>query len=696
MAKLTINEALQKAVLANQAGKGQESARLLRSILKAQPNHPDANHNMGVFYSSKGLIEKSLPYFKTALEANFGVSQFWYSYINALLQLNRVFGAKTLINQARSKGAEGKAFDELDALIISNMNQYLKEIDLITHRTQNKQHPLDPRQVSVNVVVDLFHKKQFSHTVIEAEKLLKKFPKSPILNNVLAGAFVELKNYDAALDHYIRAVKANPIDASIYCNLANLFRINREYTLALELYDKSLEIKPGYIKANKNKASLLMRLDQKEAAKESYKAALSNNPEDATDCFDLGNGFMELGCVDEAITSYKKGIEINPNSAELHNNLGTPLKKSGDLMAALGSYKHALIIKPDYAAAHYNVGITLKALGAVEDAISSYKKALKINPDYVDAHYNLSEALLYDHQFELGFAEHEWRWKRPELKIGAVLDTSKPMWEGKHNQTVFVWREQGIGDEIMFASLIADLRAVSSKVIVECEPRLIALFERSFPKNITFVSDRSSVNEDMYDFHISMGSLSRFFRPSVESFNEKNHKYLCADPVRAETLRRNLLKGEDKKLVGISWKTASNVPNAQDRNISLSDIAQVLNKPGIQLVSLQYGDVADEISNLKTEFGISVTQVSEVDNKNDIDGLASLISACDEVVSTTNVTVHLAGALGADVSVLLPFVPRWIWGKPNSPSTWYRSVKPYRQSAAGEWDNVLKHFKTPN
>ena len=200
----------------------------------------------------------------------------------------------------------------------------------------------------------------------------------------------------------------------------------------------------------------------------------------------------------------------------------------------------------------------------------------------------------------------------------------------------------------------------------------------------------------MYDFHISMGSLSRFFRPSVESFNEKNHKYLCADPVRAETLRRNLLKGEDKKLVGISWKTASNVPNAQDRNISLSDIAQVLNKPGIQLVSLQYGDVADEISNLKTEFGISVTQVSEVDNKNDIDGLASLISACDEVVSTTNVTVHLAGALGADVSVLLPFVPRWIWGKPNSPSTLYRSVKPYRQSAAGEWDNVLKPFKTPN
>ena len=79
-----------------------------------------------------------------------------------------------------------------------------------------------------------------------------------------------------------------------------------------------------------------------------------------------------------------------------------------------------------------------------------------------------------------------------------------------------------------------------------------------------------------------------------------------------------------------------------------------------------------------------------VDNKNDIDGLASLISACDEVVSTTNVTVHLAGALGADVSVLLPFVPRWIWGKPNSPSTWYRSVKPYRQSAAGNWDNVLR------
>ena len=295
-----------------------------------------------------------------------------------------------------------------------------------------------------------------------------------------------------------------------------------------------------------------------------------------------------------------------------------------------------------------------------------------------------------DHQFELGFAEHEWRWKRPELKLGAVLDTSKPMWCGEHNQAVFVWREQGIGDEIMFASLLSELHSVSSKVIVECEPRLISLFERSFSKDITFVSDRSSVNEDMYDFHISLGSLSRFFRTSVESFKANNSHYLFHDGVRTKKLRQKLLSGEDKKLIGISWKTASPVPNAQDRNIKLSDIARVLNKPGTQLVSLQYGDVSDEISNLKEEFGISVTQVSEVDNKNDIDGLASLIMVCDEVVSTTNVTVHLAGALGADVSVLLPFVPRWIWGRPNSPSTWYGSVKTYRQSTVGEWDTVLR------
>ena len=195
--------------------------------------------------------------------------------------------------------------------------------------------------------------------------------------------------------------------------------------------------------------------------------------------------------------------------------------------------------------------------------------------------------------------------------------------------------------------------------------------------------------EDSYDFHTSIGSLARIFRPSIESFSHTKDGYLSHDSIKTDQLRQKLLMGGAKTLIGISWKTASPLTKSHERNIVLSDLAQVLNSSETQLVCLQYGEVSEEIDALKAEFGIDVIQVPEVDNRNDIDGLASLIMACDKVVSTTNVTVHLAGALGTDGRVLLPFSARWIWGRDQSRSSWYGSVTAYRQKVPGDWGNVL-------
>ena len=108
---------------------------------------------------------------------------------------------------------------------------------------------------------------------------------------------------------------------------------------------------------------------------------------------------------------------------------------------------------------------------------------------------------------------------------------------------------------------------------------------------------------------------------------------------------------------------------------------------------LQYGDVSNEIKAVKKDFGIDIIQFDDVDNKNDIDGLASLISACDQIVSTTNITVHLAGALGEKVTALLPFSPRWIWGD-GSESFWYESVTPLKQICPHNWNDILDNLRS--
>ena len=125
--------------------------------------------------------------------------------------------------------------------------------------------------------------------------------------------------------------------------------------------------------------------------------------------------------------------------------------------------------------------------------------------------------------------------------------------------------------------------------------------KRSFPKDITYQSDRSLVAEDSYDFHTSIGSLARIFRPSIESFSHTKDGYLSHDSIKTDQLRQKLLMGGAKTLIGISWKTASPLTKSHERNIVLSDLAQVLNSSETQLVCLQYGEVSEEIDALKTE-----------------------------------------------------------------------------------------------
>ena len=112
--ELTIDQALQKAIEAQKAGRVQEADRLYTAILKAQPKHPDANHNLGVLAISVGKLQEALPFLKTALEANSSIAQFWLSYIDALIKFGRIVDAKAVLDQAKLQGAKGGGFEKLE------------------------------------------------------------------------------------------------------------------------------------------------------------------------------------------------------------------------------------------------------------------------------------------------------------------------------------------------------------------------------------------------------------------------------------------------------------------------------------------------------------------------------------------------------------------------------------------------------
>ena len=162
--ELTLDQALQKGIEAHKAGQVQEADRYYTAILKANPKHPDANHNMGVLAVGVGKVEEALPFFKTALEANSNIAQYWLSYIDALIKLDRIADAKEVFEQAKSNGAKGDGFDQIE-----------KRFGSSTSKNSETQEPPGDQFQSI---VNLYTQGQYQEALTQASQVLNQFPNS--------------------------------------------------------------------------------------------------------------------------------------------------------------------------------------------------------------------------------------------------------------------------------------------------------------------------------------------------------------------------------------------------------------------------------------------------------------------------------------------------------------------------------------
>ena len=382
---------------------------------------------------------------------------------------------------------------------------------------------------------------------------------------------------------------------------------------------------------------------------------------------------------------------MKPDFAEAYNNLGLTLKELERYEEALNNINQAILLNPKYSEAYFGLANIQKDLRRLEEAFINYEKATTLKPNYAEALHNWGRALLLNCNFEKANSLMEWRWQTDQ-KIGMPFNTSRPKWDGKVNQNVLLWREQGVGDQIMFSAAIYDLKSKSNTLFVECDRRLMPLFRRSFPDDIEYISDKSKLSINEYDYHLPVGSLPLYFRKSIDAFKKTSKGWLRADDKSIDIIKNEINKNSNEKIIGISWKSNSSISKANHRNISLQELVEPLKKLNIKLINLQYGNASDEILKLRSDHGIDILEISNLDIFNDLDGLAALISACDCVVSIDNVTPHLAGALGVDTRLLLPQVSDERWGIDSKKSYLYESVKLYRQINKSDWSFPLNEL----
>jgi hypothetical protein len=226
--------------------------------------------------------------------------------------------------------------------------------------------------------------------------------------------------------------------------------------------------------------------------------------------------------------------------------------------------------------------------------------------------------------------------------------------------------------------------------LVQIDKRLIPIFTRSLPK-IKFYPDDIKLLESDYDVHVAIGSLGKYLRNDEKDFLRSKNKFFISDQKRTQHIRQEL--SVPKKLIcGISWKSGSGMTGT-NKSLSLEKLATIFDPEKISLVNLQYGDVSKDIDLLRSKSNIELIQYDSIDNFNDLDGVASLIDACDFIVSVDNVTIPVASALGKKTFVLLSYNPEWriLFNRDESP--WYPSASLYRQERLGDWDAVLEKLK---
>lgn len=420
--------------------------------------------------------------------------------------------------------------------------------------------------------------------------------------------------------------------------------------------------------------------------------AILLEPESLPDLAFLGDLCNQAGEVYDAEAIFRDVIERAPSDPYAYIGLAEALSGQGRISEAVVEANRSIQLAPDHWQGYAALGYLFYQLGQADCALIAYERALMIEPCKPRLHCLRSIARLSAFDLHGGWPEYQWRfffeeWKNP-LRYQDI-----PLWDGQsRDRRLWVWREQGIGDEIFHYGFLQELIEKGYDIVLEVDPRMVSICERSFPR-VAVISIGSSLPKIDECYSLPLGSIGMHFSPSLGLALRRKIPYLVADPDRVVDLRRSLQDRPSHFTIGISWM--SHRPSlGVFKSISLGEFLPISCVPFTRLVNLQYGKAEEQIEsfNLQAENPIIDLPFNKT---TDLESLAALVTACDLVITISNVTAHLACALGKPCWILLPAGRGllWYWHLHGSVSPWYPTARLYRQPSVGGWQDVMESLQ---
>jgi tetratricopeptide (TPR) repeat protein len=446
-------------------------------------------------------------------------------------------------------------------------------------------------------------------------------------------------------------------DASVEAGLAHA--LAGRPLEAVASFERALVLRPDHPRASIFLGATLNGLGRHEAALEVADRALAIAPSPEA-WIVRGDALRDLGRDEPALASFVEAARWEARRFEALTKAARQHATLGQYGQALAAYDAALALRPGDAVARFDRGLVRLTVGDFPGGWADYAA-------------------------RLDKAEFHARSAGPLTALMAHLDPNLGL-EDLRGKRLLLVSEQGIGDQVMFASLIPDLAALASELTCVCEPRLIGLFSASFPRVRVVDANATVFRHADYDRIVPMADPARLLRARREDF--PGRPYLAP---RAEVRERWAAKLGPRPAglrIGLSWRGGGPTTNARRRSLRLEELGPLLDLPDCEFVSLQYGDVDAEAAAASAALGrpIRMFPKAEID---DFEQLAGLLETLDVVVSVQTAVVHLAGALGKDALVMLPSNPEWRYMAGSSTMPWYKSVELHRQAAPGDWAPVL-------
>jgi tetratricopeptide (TPR) repeat protein len=526
-------------------------------------------------------------------------------------------------------------------------------------------------------------------------------------------------DFVGAAQRYREAIVVNPEFAKAHSNLGFCLKENGQFREAEHALLRALELDPAITDAHYMLGTLYQASENGDDADVHFRAALhldpasefvlldfsrflfeqgkfndarcvladgvARHPASAPMHYYLGNIYYALNLLDLAVSSFNRALAILPEQPEMLANLGLALLKQENLEASIAALQKAVHFNPNDLDVFNNLGNAFLKKNTLKEAMASYESGLAINPRSERLRYNKSLLSLLLGEFSSAWKDYECRWT--QIEEGPRHNFSQPLWLNDADisgKTILLHAEQGIGDTLQFIRYVEQVASLAAKVYLEVHVPL-----QSLTAQLSGIANVLAMGDPLpdFDFHCPLASLPLAFDTGFDNIPSK-FPYLAASPERIAYWANRLPETKSPR-IGLVWAGGTFFKNDHHRSIAFDLFSLIATTENLCFFSLQRdlrpGDESSlNMASCISQLGPELSDFSET---------AAVVANLDLIITVDTAVAHLAGAMGKPVWILLPFAPdfRWLLAREDSP--WYPSARLFRQSAIGNWIQIIHDVK---